>query len=374
MNDNTPQAFIATSHPAYGVAFDSAHVYWSNADSIGRANLDGTQANQSFITGVNGATGVAIDSAHIYWGHEPSVSGGKGEIGRANLDGTGVTQDFLLSNGVTPISIPVSVAVDSARIYWTGAYTDEIESARLDGVFQGALTSGVNEPWGIAVDSAHIYWANYNNGSIARANLDGTGTNQNFITGADNPCSVAVNSGYVYWGNWGSFSIGRANLNGTGTNQYYIGYAGDPCALAVDALPPKTAFLVLPSAWTLTAAGAIDKGVIVRPVLKKPHLIGLVVFKIGKLGKHITPGGLLPLGRHTMPGTRITRVGFVPLGRHSGSKQRIRWNLKVNGKTLGNGTYEVHLKIFTAAGKPTNLPEPNPVRLVINNGRTRVSR
>jgi len=34
------------------VAVDAAHVYWTNIDAntIGRANLDGTGANQRFIT------------------------------------------------------------------------------------------------------------------------------------------------------------------------------------------------------------------------------------------------------------------------------------------------------------------------------------
>jgi hypothetical protein len=85
--------------------------------------------------------------------------------------------------------------------------------------------------------------------------------------------------------------------------------------------------------------------------LKKARLIGLVVFRLPK---------------HTL-------VGVVPLGRHSGSKQRIPWNLKVNGKTLRHGSYEVELKVFTAAGNPTNLAGPNPERLTIKNGTVRIS-
>jgi hypothetical protein len=41
-----------------------AYVYWANygtGTTIGRANLDGTGANQSFITAANVPTGVAVD-------------------------------------------------------------------------------------------------------------------------------------------------------------------------------------------------------------------------------------------------------------------------------------------------------------------------
>ena len=61
-----------------------AFVYWANnlGTTIGRANLDGSNANQSFITGASSPVGVAVDDAHIYW-----VNGGTDTIGRADLDG-----------------------------------------------------------------------------------------------------------------------------------------------------------------------------------------------------------------------------------------------------------------------------------------------
>jgi virginiamycin B lyase len=45
-----------------GVAVDAGHVYWVNAgtNTIGRANLDGTGANQSFIGGASFPFGVAV--------------------------------------------------------------------------------------------------------------------------------------------------------------------------------------------------------------------------------------------------------------------------------------------------------------------------
>jgi hypothetical protein len=83
-----------------------AFVYWANAGdgTIGRANLDGTAANQSLIGGGESSCGVAVDGAHLYWANDTTT----GTIGRANLDGAGVNQNFI--GGAT---FPCGVAVDA---------------------------------------------------------------------------------------------------------------------------------------------------------------------------------------------------------------------------------------------------------------------
>jgi hypothetical protein len=80
----------ATRH--FTVAVVSGHVYWANnsTGTIGRADLDGTGANQSFIGGASGPSGVAVDAGHVYWANLAA-----GTIGRANLDGTGASQSFI---------------------------------------------------------------------------------------------------------------------------------------------------------------------------------------------------------------------------------------------------------------------------------------
>ena len=92
------------------VALDAAHVYWTTLVGVGRANLDGTAAQEGFIP-ASGDTGVAVDAAHVYW---TNIAGGSGNIGRASLDGTGVNQTFIADiAGIAPPGIRAhDVAVD----------------------------------------------------------------------------------------------------------------------------------------------------------------------------------------------------------------------------------------------------------------------
>src|SRR5216684_1622182 len=108
----TAVAFLAVAMlAAAGASAAQAFVYWANGyptNTIGRANLDGSSANQGFITGANSPLGVAVDGAHVYWANFNTNT-----IGRANLDGTSPKQDF-----ITGANLPDGLAVDGAHIYW----------------------------------------------------------------------------------------------------------------------------------------------------------------------------------------------------------------------------------------------------------------
>ena len=247
------QSFITGASFPLGVAVDGQHIYWANNrnGTIGRANLDGTGVNQSFITGANGPLGVAVDGQHVYWANFNGTT-----IGRANLDGTGVNQSF-----ITGANQPSGVAVDGQHVYWTNAAT--IGRANLDG--SGANQSfitGANAPSGVAVDGQHVYWTNFgappnsSGTTIGRANLDGSGVNQSFITGANAPEGVAVDGQHVYWANSGGTTIGRANLDGSGVNQSFITGVTEPTGVAVDALTlPPTARISSPASGGTYAVG-----------------------------------------------------------------------------------------------------------------------
>jgi hypothetical protein len=62
----TGGAASATRHFSIALAV-ARHLYWTNlgTNTIGRANVDGTGANQSFITGASGPKRPAVDSSYV---------------------------------------------------------------------------------------------------------------------------------------------------------------------------------------------------------------------------------------------------------------------------------------------------------------------
>jgi hypothetical protein len=64
------------------VAVDAKHIYWADAvySSIGRANLDGTHAEERFITGIAGLpTGVAVSPKLAGKATAPRTQGQRGK-------------------------------------------------------------------------------------------------------------------------------------------------------------------------------------------------------------------------------------------------------------------------------------------------------
>jgi virginiamycin B lyase len=293
-------ALTAMIFAGWSAGSADAFVYWANSSTVsssavGRANLDGSSADQSFISAPNYTDGVAVDGRFVYWTDDGTNPNGDGEIGRANLDGTDVDHDFIGTDRT-----PEGIAVDGQYIYWINYYDGSIGRANLDGtnVSQSFIT-GLNDPEGVAVDANHIYWtessaigrANLNGtnvnhdfitagstaggvavngqsvfwtnvftGTIGRANLDGTNVNQNLVTGASEPEGIAVDAQYVYWTNvFGSpQTIGRAELNGGNPVESFIGGVGEPYGVAVDALwQPPTASITAPVNGTTYAVGQV---------------------------------------------------------------------------------------------------------------------
>ena len=134
------------------------YVYWAGQDAIGRVALNGSHLQRHLIDlppqhGVAVADGLASDGTYLYFS-----SCDDNTIGRADLDGSQVEQD-LISLGAS--SCPQGLAVAGSHIYWTQLGSGTIGRATLD-------ATGINRRWlnihsrqgpfQIVADHAHIYW------------------------------------------------------------------------------------------------------------------------------------------------------------------------------------------------------------------------
>jgi hypothetical protein len=239
-----------------GVAVDSQHVYWADADAIGRADIGGSNSSPSFITLTGQPVGVAVDSQHIYW-----TEGSK--IGRANLDGSGVNESFIdTHSGAT------GIAVDNQYIYTTDQPAKAVDQFTLAGASLGELAgAGSRTPSGIAVDSQHLFFSN-TDGTIERADLDGSGVIQALLTVPPDAgfLGLAVEGGHLYWANRGNFTIGRADLDGGDVRPNLVSTASIPAGVAVDSgapgrATPSTASMAFGVQPLLTLSAAQSLGI-----------------------------------------------------------------------------------------------------------------
>ena len=240
----TTGGFIRTARADCGIAVNATHIYWVSRwdNTIGRANLDGTEPDFAFIEGAAGPCGITLDESHVYWANGESDS-----IGRAKLGGSEVDQAFIDSAG----DMPCGVAVDDEFVYWASTVSGEIGRAPRAGSGPGSTFIETPEigPCGVAVDDAHLYWGSFSN-SIGRADIGGSDVEPNFIGGLDRPCAVAVDGSHLYWSEQSTQgAIGRAGLDGSGVDRAFID-SSSSCSVAVDPLhyvpppPPQSNFEV----------------------------------------------------------------------------------------------------------------------------------
>lgn len=174
--------FIPSAGSPIGVATDDTYVYWANPseDAIGRAELDGSNADSTFIqlTGSSSPLGVAVDGGFIYW-----TERGNSQIGRSNLAGTAVNQSFI--QGLANLR---QIDVNYEGIYWGNEGGGFIGRANLDGsgANQLAFPAPGHSVNGIEADAGYLYYTSLNDNFVGRQAINGAagGANPGFITAA----------------------------------------------------------------------------------------------------------------------------------------------------------------------------------------------
>jgi hypothetical protein len=201
------------------LALAGSHIYWvhgtSRHNEIARADLDGREVEQRLVAHTGLITSIAANSSHIYWSWLIPLRPIRGLIGQANLDGTGADPAALHGDGGGQL------AADDTHLYW-GLPNTDIGRVDLDGTdFHVHLVTNLVNPIP-AVAGGRLYWtagnADPSTWSIGRANIDGSDARRRFITtGVIAPLGVAASASHIYWTNAevGKNTIGRADLDGT---------------------------------------------------------------------------------------------------------------------------------------------------------------
>jgi hypothetical protein len=101
---------------------------------------------------------------------------------------------------------PVSLAVDSANVYWSEV--GSIKKVIKTGGVVTTLASGLNGPSDLAVDSSDVYWAEYYPAAIKKVGLNG-GTVTTLATPLTNGTTVALTDTSVVWPDAGINMVGK---------------------------------------------------------------------------------------------------------------------------------------------------------------------
>ncbi|HEX6020662.1 MAG TPA: choice-of-anchor D domain-containing protein [Solirubrobacter sp.] len=206
-------AMLAVTVACGWTATADAYVYWvgTGGDSVGRANLDGTEVNPSLISGLRDPSNLTVRGGHVYWANAID------SVGRGVVDGTGKKNDFMSALH------PFGIEVDDRHIYWSSLLTRTIGRANLDGSDANpSFIDAGQRIESLVVDGEYIYWTVLSPSVIGRAKLDGTEIEPRFIAVDNYPRGIAVTDEYIYWGNIGGRRIGRARLDGSDVDQALI--------------------------------------------------------------------------------------------------------------------------------------------------------
>jgi hypothetical protein len=265
---NADHGFLRTGAPPIALAVNSSHIYWLAVDNflsgeghIGRARLDGTTVQHRIIE-VDGGLffgGLAVNESHVYWTSQERRTpdfdplgdnrNSVPSIGRANLDGSNANPGFIhdtQDGGSIPAWEAHHLAVDSKHVYWTlqNGYGGVIGRANLDGSDADryfVIVDFAPGPDGLAVNDSHIY---FSGPGINRVNLDGSGMQTEIVPGAADwyPNGLALNSSHLFWASYyeegrNEDTIMRSNLDGTGVEKNFIRRTFQPRAVAIDSTP-----------------------------------------------------------------------------------------------------------------------------------------
>ncbi|XP_002024364.2 putative vitellogenin receptor [Drosophila persimilis] len=192
-----------------GVAYDGSHIYWTNiqneAESIVKANADGTHAEILLTSGLDAPEDLAVDwlTQNIYFSDNVMR-----HIAVCSHDALNcvvlVTEDVHQPRGL-------ALWPQRGQMFWTDwGVKPMIVRASMDGKRSTPIVSeNIHWPNGIALDmhQQRIYWVDAKLGSVQTVRPDGTGRRTVLDGMLKHPYGLAVYEDQLYWSDWGTKSI-----------------------------------------------------------------------------------------------------------------------------------------------------------------------
>jgi hypothetical protein len=202
-----------------GIAVDAQNVYFGTATysavngAIWSCPLAGCNGSPHQLAPASIPFGVAVDSAYVYW-----VDFDLGEVHRVAKTGGG-GDVVLYDAGAGVASQPEQCVVDALNVYFTDSFGDLFRVPVAGGV--PAMMAGGSQGggWPVVIDTANAYLGGP--GQIVRMPKSATDGGLPIATGIPDPNGLAIDlaTGTVYWSNWGAGggtdgTVGKAATDG----------------------------------------------------------------------------------------------------------------------------------------------------------------
>jgi len=208
----------------------------------GSSGAAGSSAGSAGTAGRAGSAGsdAGGPAAHrIFW-----LEQGNKTLNAANVDGTGRAPLVTLTGGAPSSITGIAVEPVGAKVYFSDARRQRVQSADMDGASLLTLLPGLDEPVGINIDAlaGKLYVAVQGlTPALQRANLDGTGLEPLITTGILHPAGLAldVGAGKLYFVDDSLDAVFSASLDGSNLTNLNIAGVDAPIDISFDPLEGK---------------------------------------------------------------------------------------------------------------------------------------
>ncbi len=160
-----------------GITVAGSFIYWSSGNCVGRANLNGSEADNCFTGDGEGTNQVAVGGNRIYW-----TNRNLSYISSSNMQGEDIEEEIYEGESGN------GLAAGADGIYFTNGKLG-ICFRSYDGKVLIEGIAPTHGGYGLAVSGNYLYWAA---GVIGRVNLQGGELSEEFIKPASPAYDVAV--------------------------------------------------------------------------------------------------------------------------------------------------------------------------------------